>query len=1021
MAKIWLILVSFTVIWKPQTQATIDSTLVETAANNFGNSMHGISIQFSGRDFLKQAFENDSASLTVKKINGTKMVLDIAEKIENMLNNKVEAVEKLVDAAEQANLAHEYNESIEYKYFNALQINQKTEDGQYLPLGGNFTLTPDDHFNDDVNLTQSTVQVPTNVYNMGTEVLNHIQFTAELDQQFVENYADDPTLTWQYFGSKTGFFRNFPGIKWNIGEDPFDTFDCRKRGWYISAATSPKDIVILIDKSGSMLGILLEIAKHTARVIIDTLGDDDFFNVLAFNETTSYTEPCFEDNDMLVQANANNRELIKESLDNLKAGGLAEFGVGLTDAFELLLKYNETTSESECNQAIIVITDGASKTHDDIFERYNEDQRVRVFTYLMGREVGGAPAVKKMACNNKGYYTQIATIADVDENVSKYIHVLSRPMVIKEIYNTAWTSVYMDSAASDDTLALMTTVAQPVFNKKNDTKKQGILLGVVGVDVPVHELLKLTPVYKLGARGYPFAITNNGYILFHPDLRPKWGNETKPNYNSVDLAEVELSDANDTIRNAMINTETGEMTIQVVMHTSNLTRVSVRNNTYFYTFLDDTPFSFAIVLVEPYGFYIVESDAPYFTLNADDEYAPELDKLYGDFAEGIERNATLFRIAIEGNFFDGNLTIARRWPYCSWTTEENKEERKDSLVTRLFHAVLESKLDEDCDADMINHLLFDVKITENMPEYWKSVYSDENYSGYFCYPGPPSSSSSNLTTPTLSSVVTEAWDRMTPVSQNKTEIRSARSASEENIVCVKINNHSATENGILMSFLGTRGGLSRWYNNPDFENVDDFIKSKSETIEEDYYWRAVELGDDRILYSVPLLTNGYVRDPNSTLKVTASTILTFTKDDIGPTVVAALGYQMLWSSFATNLVGNTICDNENVDCLLLDENAYIMFSEDENEVGQHFGKAYLRLMTELVNVSVYEKFTLVDYQGMCSETEKFSSAGSTILDPFFSLTTLVAWWFHQVVIFLVQFSIQDWWYSTGVEAECKPT
>ena len=50
---------------------------------------------------------------------------------------------------------------------------------------------------------------------------------------------------------------------------------------YIQAATSPKDIIIVVDVSGSMKGLRLTIAKHTINTILDTLGENDFVNVIA--------------------------------------------------------------------------------------------------------------------------------------------------------------------------------------------------------------------------------------------------------------------------------------------------------------------------------------------------------------------------------------------------------------------------------------------------------------------------------------------------------------------------------------------------------------------------------------------------------------------------------------------------------------------------------------------------------------------------------------------------------------------
>lgn len=58
---------------------------------------------------------------------------------------------------------------------------------------------------------------------------------------------------------------------------PSTPITCR----YIQAATSPKDIIIMVDISGSMKGLKMTIAKHTINTILDTLGENDFVNVIA--------------------------------------------------------------------------------------------------------------------------------------------------------------------------------------------------------------------------------------------------------------------------------------------------------------------------------------------------------------------------------------------------------------------------------------------------------------------------------------------------------------------------------------------------------------------------------------------------------------------------------------------------------------------------------------------------------------------------------------------------------------------
>ncbi|XP_063072707.1 voltage-dependent calcium channel subunit alpha-2/delta-3 [Engraulis encrasicolus] len=914
-------------------QQGIPLSVVKLWASAFGGEIKSIAAKYSGSQLLQKKYKEFERRGRVEEVDGAKLVKKVAESMGEMFRKKRDAIQRLVEAAEEAHHQHEENPDLQYEYFNGVLINEVDEEGRSVELGGEFLLEPNDHFNNlAVNLSLSVVQVPTNMYNKDPAIVNGVYWSEALNKVFVDNFDRDPSLIWQYFGSAKGFFRQYPGVKWYPDEHGVIAFDCRNRKWYIQAATSPKDVVILVDVSGSMKGLRLTIARQTVSSILDTLGDDDFFNIIAYNQEIHYVEPCL--NGTLVQAGRNNKAHFREHLDKLFAKGLGLLGNALTEAFTILEEFNQTGRGSICSQAIMLVTDGATAMYDDVFEKFNwPDRKVRIFPYLIGRESAFADNLKWMACANKGYFSQISTLADVQENVMRYLHVMSRPKVIDHEHDIVWTDTYADNTLTQayklkDSRGLnpVTTVAMPVFSTKNETKNQGILLGVAGTDIPLQELMKSVPKHKLGIHGYAFAVTNNGYILIHPDLRPLYQDQgqkrRKPHYSSVDLSEVEWEDTDDVLRNAMVNRKTGTFSMEVMKTVDKGKRVLKMHNDYYYTDIKGTPFSVGVALSRGHGKYFFKGNVSI------DAGLRDLDQQ--------------------------DVALADEWSYCN--TDEHHEHRFLTQIQAIKLYLTNRKPHLKCDRELIQQVLFDAVVTRPMEAYW------------------------------------------TGLALNKSE---------------------NSDKGVEIAFLGTRTGLSRTnlFVNPDRLTNQDILTAEDDegVFNADHfplwYKRAAEQVPGTFVYAIPFSS---VMDNKSV--VVASTAIQLQDDRKSP-IVAAVGIQMkldffqrkFWTASrqcaALDGKCSISCDSGDIKCYLIDNNGFILVSEEYTQIGLFFGEVEGAVMNKLLLMGSFKKIPLYDYQALCKDYTGSGDSAHTLLNPF----SAMKWLLTEIIIFLLEFNLYSWW------------
>uniref|UniRef100_A0A3P9JT12 Calcium channel, voltage-dependent, alpha 2/delta subunit 2b n=1 Tax=Oryzias latipes TaxID=8090 RepID=A0A3P9JT12_ORYLA len=514
----------------------------------------------TGVQQLKGIYNEERRRFSVLKNHPRRIVEKVALDIERLLAKKRKALERLASEAERLQQEHLWQDGIKDNIFFCILSVQYSMDGEgevENPSHIKLEFVYDPNFKNNVNYSYTAVQIPTDIYKGAPVILNELNWTQALEKVFMENSREDPSLLWQAFGSATGVTRYYPATPWKT-PDKIDLYDVRRRPWYIQGASSPKDMVILVDVSGSVSGLTLKLIKASVMEMLDTLSDDDYVNVARFNEKAEAVVPCFKH---LVQANVRNKKIFKEAVQQMQAKGTTDYKSGFHFAFNQLL--NKTNvPRANCNKIIMLFTDGGEDRAQDVFMQYNwPNKTVRVFTFSVGQHNYDVMPLQWIACANKGELN-IRQLRSICFCVfpQEYLDVLGRPMVLagSEAKQVQWTNVYQDALG----LGMVVTGTLPVFNlTMNGNTKNQLILGVMGVDVHLDEIKRLTPRYSLGANGYIFAIDPNGYLLLHPNLQPKLVNLPEP--VTLDFLDAEVEDSNkEEIRRQMIDGRPGEMQVK---------------------------------------------------------------------------------------------------------------------------------------------------------------------------------------------------------------------------------------------------------------------------------------------------------------------------------------------------------------------------------------------------------------------------------------------------------------------------
>jgi len=345
-----------------------------------------------------------------------------------------------------------------------------------------------------VSLPQAVANGP-NRNPTDPNVIETVCFSRALDAWFVEKSNQDAEY-WNvayglevppmYFGAHNGVFRIYPAHR----ASECGVYDPTVRPWYISASSGPKNILMILDISGSMndydkIGLM----KQAAKRIVSTLTVADRIAIVPF--ASQPTNVIARDTKYMYTATEENKQLILEQIDGLEAGGQTNFMEAFQQGFDIFNKTIAQEYHVNCNSAVLFLTDGRMSpgqyTEAQVIQHVTSNlQHVEdlighptlLFTYSVSEDAQVDQFPRDLACAvDTGVWSKIESEDEIVDSLTSYYHLFALGLGLDKNEDfTAWVEPYVYSTGG----VLGTTVSAPVYDRDKDPP---LFLGVVGVDL----------------------------------------------------------------------------------------------------------------------------------------------------------------------------------------------------------------------------------------------------------------------------------------------------------------------------------------------------------------------------------------------------------------------------------------------------------------------------------------------------------------------------------------------------------